>query len=463
MIRAFEIQHEMDKSSQTKVLDVLREYRITCERVADLMWMDFQKTQTPFNKMCDVKGIKSLLSERYKRNCAYQVYGTLKGFLKIVQDKFKDIVYKHNSFDKKTKTNLWKINRAELWMAKEHKDFSQHELYLAKLIFRRILKWYNKPSFKKQNMVLNANVAPITNTEKELSINLSTLEAFKPIKIPLKTNEYFTKRGGKILNSVQINLNRDKKLKVHLVKDVEPRAMELKEDKISLDIGLVNLFALHNGELYGRNFQDKLKHYDKILTNLAANRQRQGFKTRSRRYDLLTFRLKLYIKNEIHRVLNRIVKNHAPKEIVIENLDFRNQNLSKQFNRLISKFGKRIIEEKLESLSEEYGIKITKTNPAYTSQRCNSCGYVAKNNRTTQAKFECKSCHKKKHADVVGARNNYYFSENPTLYPVHLHKETILRRLVMEYLERLPRPCSWADGLLSENPYFIKYGNLRTA
>jgi putative transposase len=41
----------------------------------------------------------------------------------------------------------------------------------------------------------------------------------------------------------------------------------------------------------------------------------------------------------------------------------------------------------------------------YTSQTCPCCGHVAKENRKTQAKFECVDCGYENNADVVGAMN----------------------------------------------------------
>ena len=43
--------------------------------------------------------------------------------------------------------------------------------------------------------------------------------------------------------------------------------------------------------------------------------------------------------------------------------------------------------------------------PQYTSQRCSCCGYVSRNNRQTQAKFECVECGHSENADINAARN----------------------------------------------------------
>ena len=44
-------------------------------------------------------------------------------------------------------------------------------------------------------------------------------------------------------------------------------------------------------------------------------------------------------------------------------------------------------------------------NPKYTSQTCPVCQHRSKDNRQTQAEFECVLCGHKEHADVAAAKN----------------------------------------------------------
>ncbi len=455
MKRAYEIGYDLKADEIQQVFGVLEAYRKTCTTIAKSEWVNFFKGGK-FNKLCDVKSLQSSLSERYKRNAAYQVNATLQSFLGGVQNKFKDIVL-HSKLGYETQKHLFQINRRELWLKKEDKNFTAAELFLAHKIFKRVLKWWRKPDFSRQNMVLNANVAKII--PEPFCIKLSTTEKGKPLNLPLKTNEYFDSKVGKLCQSVQINKTKKGRLKICLVKEIAPKKIEFTTDKIAMDIGFKNAFALNNGNLYGRNFFERLKKYDHIIVNLQSNLQRQGLKPNSsKRYRLLVYRIKEWLKNELRRIINRIFRQHKPKEIIIESLDFRNQNLSKKLNRIISNFGKGIIEEKLKNLSEEYGIKVTKINAAYTSQTCDSCGYVSKNNRPTQAKFACKCCHKKTHADVVAARNHFARAADKEI-GVNTSVEGVLSKLVIRFEERIPRPCSWANGLLAKNPYFTKHGS----
>ncbi len=231
------------------------------------------------------------------------------------------------------------------------------------------------------------------------------------------------------------------------------------------------LLASDKGDLFGRGFFDMLKKYDLLIIELAANRQQQWFRVRSRKYDRLVGNLREYLKNEINRVVNRIITIYSPAEFVVERLNFQNPNLSRRMNRLLSRFGKGILKKKLSSLSEMYRIKITETNPVYSSQECSVCGYVDKNNRKPQAVFRCKCCDKTIHADVNAARNhaarssgvgmNIYLTKQLVLGIVvqrFLHKLALLGKHADSDPERLSKRCdSLAEGLLSDNPYFRGY------
>ena len=461
MVNTFLLENRMNSDKERKVLCVLRAYRIFCVKLSNNLWCNFYENGEKFDKNVDVSSLSTPLSERYKRNAAYQVAGILKSYMSNAQNRFKEIVRGYK-FDKETQKHLFQINSRQAWFSKEHELFSKEELFIANRIFKQVLKWHRKPDFHHQNMLLNSNVAKIIPAEKSLAsefdywVKFSTLTAGKPIMLPLKGNVWFDSKEGKLCDALQINYDSKRGLTTAVMKEILPEKIEFRSDAIALDIGLRTLFALDNGELYGRNFIEKLKHYDKIISELAANRQRQGFKTRSRRYDLLVLRFRDWLKNEVNRTLNRIFQKHKPSEIIVENLNFSHPDLSKRLNRLLRNFGKSVIEAKLKNFEERYGVTITKINPAYTSQTCAACGYVSKNNRKTQEKFECKCCNKRVHADVNGSRNNRHRSSMLGV-TIYTHKTEVLRKLVMQFVARQKiRLSSWADGLLSENPYFAQ-------
>jgi putative transposase len=51
------------------------------------------------------------------------------------------------------------------------------------------------------------------------------------------------------------------------------------------------------------------------------------------------------------------------------------------------------------------GGNVLAVNPRNTSRTCLCCGYTDKDNRPTQAKFECVVCGFAENADLVGAMN----------------------------------------------------------
>jgi IS605 OrfB family transposase len=63
------------------------------------------------------------------------------------------------------------------------------------------------------------------------------------------------------------------------------------------------------------------------------------------------------------------------------------------------------LQQKITNKAAEYGIEITKINPKYTSQRCSKCGFIHKDNRLTQSKFECLQCGFKENADYNASQN----------------------------------------------------------
>jgi putative transposase len=313
------------------------------------------------------------------------------------------------------------------------------------------------------NMALDSKVALISGKRPGEAktfnywIRLSSTEKGHPSYIPLSTNDHYENIPGRRRNFCQINVSDDNELYVLLIKDVSRELDYVPQTpKVALDIGLSTLFVTDKGDLIGRNFFGALKQYDSVINELAANRQRQELKVKSRRYNNLIGDIREFTKNEINRALNRVVDLYKPAELVVEKLDFRNPDLSRRINRLISWFGKSAVKKKLHCLAEKYGIEITRVNPAYTSQMCSACGYVDRGNRTSQAEFKCKCCNSGIHADVNAGRNHLARSSDKVI-DVYKSKETVLRILTVRFLssaERIPRLYSRAKDLLPWNPYF---------
>ncbi len=458
-VRTYKVTHFATHVKLAKVAKVLAEYRMCCTDIARRQWRLFLYGE----KLCkneELWYIYSRLSERYKRNCAFQVDGQIKSYLSNRQNEFKEKVY-NSSIGEELRKKLFQINKRELWYAKEHPLFKKEELWLARKIFKRLLDTNRKPNFRKNNMLLNDNVAKLIQADKKRTIGfdywiqVSTLESGKPIMIPILSNDYFNSIDGKLLHAAQFNFDKKGELTIALMKDIPKKVIEFKTEEINLDWGLKALFTNSDGNMFGKGVYAILLKYDKIISELASNLQKQKIKlTDSARYNNLIRKVRAYIKNEINRVINHMVKLYRPKKITVEDLNLKDSTLSKRLNRIIRNCGRSVINEKFESLEKIQGIKIVPINAAYTSQECSNCHYVDKKNRKTQEVFECKHCRLTIHADVSGARVNRYRSSIPELANVHLSRKTILRKIVTLFMERNPRLNSKAKRLLCENPYF---------
>jgi putative transposase len=333
---------------------------------------------------------------------------------------------------------------------------------------------HNKPSFRHIGMALDAKVARVEAPKKARNkafpfwLTLATLEPGKPIRIPLRENPYALAAGGEDKSFVQINVRRGTtSLDIARIKDVAPMSPlgshnPQRVETLGIDVGLRTLVATSMGELLGRNLIDHLSRLDAQISRLAAERQRQGLPVRSRRYDTLVNRIRSFLKNEIGRVLNGLFARVHPSNVVIESLDFRSPDLSKRLNRLVQNFGRTWFRQKLNMLSEQYGFLVEEVHAAYSSQTCRSCGYVAKNNRSSQAKFHCHFCGRKAHADPNGAEVIRQRRSLPE-YALWRSKRQVLQTTVGCFLKRWSGKLSRLQvnsalrRVVENNPYFADY------
>ncbi|MEM7826535.1 MAG: transposase, partial [Candidatus Aenigmatarchaeota archaeon] len=443
------------------------------EIIANFQWSLFFKTGS-FNRKANIKHLKCLLSERFKSTIQYHVVvPTLESFIANVQERFKEIVFA-STLPEKTKRVLLYINSRKEWLIPKSekalwidKDRNKHEYeiqaqerLLAKKIFKHFLKSWKKPSFKGISMLLDSKCALLERPKKakgfDLWIKLSTHEKRKPIYLPVKFHKYFEERGGRLTNMVQIA--EDGKLR--LVKEIERKEIAF-SGEVALDFGMECFLVSDRGDLFGRKFYDKVKEFADKINRIQREMQRRGKKpTESKRYLRLQRRLSEYVKNEVRRIINRIIELYRPQRLVLEDLKgFLKRvinNFPKSVKRVLIRFGLGELKRKIEEVREEYGIEVIFVNPAYSSQTCSNCGYVDKGNRKTRSEFECKLCNRKLHADVNASRNLLSRAK----WSLHLHRmEKALTKQVKVFIKNLFSErfkCLWSKalGLIERNSYF---------
>jgi putative transposase len=174
---------------------------------------------------------------------------------------------------------------------------------------------------------------------------------------------------------------------------------------------------------------------DVDLTKLTAELQRQGIKlSTNRRYRRFNQRIREYVRNEVGRVINRLIVTYGPSSLTVEQLDFRDSDMSRQMNRLMTRAGRAAIKEKLASISETLGIAVYEVNPAHTSRECSGCGFADKHNRKG-LHFVCGFCHKRLNADTNGSRV-ISLRRSQGVSDLGLGRKMVLRRIDERFEER---------------------------
>ena len=449
VLRTDLLGHCMNAGKERKVFGLLRAWRECAVLVGREQWRLFFESGT-INKnhrnerepaLAEVVGAANRL-----QMVRYQVVGILDSYLANRQNEFARIV-ECSSLPKGVRHQLHFVNRWKAWFAREPlvmkngAELPADTRALARRIMRRILSKHRKPDFSRINMVIDQRAAKLREaeytTEFDLWVRLSTMKRGQPIEVPLRAHNYFRGRPGTRKKTVQVNACAGR-LFFGVVTDMtaacenQKQAYQPRCEEIGLDYGLRTLFATDQGDLLGQGFLRQLHVYDRRISRLAAYRQKHGMRTRSPRYDRYVRQMRGFLRTEIGRVLNRLVEVQRPARIVVEKLYFRNPNLSRRMNRLVTNAGRRIIGEKLTDLHEQYGIEIEYVNPAFSSQTCSACDYVDKKNRTGE-QFSCGWCGRTMHADVNASRNLRARRSRPAVGSVKQSKAAVLRAQVLDF------------------------------
>ena len=498
------LRSPMNGDKKSAVLEVLRAWRRCAVRVAGEQrrrffggggfWKDYRNP--------DEQALTAVAGNAARvQMIRYQVVGLLRGFMEARQADFQRRVarmvldpQRRPWLTKRLTHELHYINTWKAWFKAEPlamKDgslVSDEARRVARWLMRDILGHNRWPDVSRINMVMDGRGAKVAEaiephayrnsreraaqpkpdrelpTRFPLWVHLTTMESGKKIWIPIESYDYHEERAGRRTNSVQVNLTRDGEIVIGLVTDVAKPFKESREryvprtEELTLDWGMRILLATDQGDLLGRGFLDQLRVYDHRVSRLAAYRQKHGLRTRSPRYDREVRRLQGFLKTEIGRVFNRLVETHAPKRLIVERLHFRNPDLSRRMNRLVTNAGRTIVQKKLKALTDEFGIEVVELNPAYSSQECHACGYVDRKNRKNE-KFKCLWCGRKVHADVNAPRALGARRSRPVVGPGWVTKATILCALVRRHAERFPKKGRWGTSRdpRGENPYFLRY------
>jgi len=190
---------------------------------------------------------------------------------------------------------------------------------------------------------------------------------------------------------------------------------------VGIDVGISRFATLSNGEYVAplnsfKKHQQRLAKYQRRMSRkvkFSKNWKKAKSKVQKVHTDITNAR-----KDYLHKVTTTISKNHAL--VCVEDLQIG--KMSKSASGTIQEPGKQVKQKSglnrsildqgwgLFRMQLEYklgwnGGMLIAVPPEHTSQTCPNCHHIAKENRKSQAHFECVNCKYQNHADVVGAKN----------------------------------------------------------
>ena len=190
---------------------------------------------------------------------------------------------------------------------------------------------------------------------------------------------------------------------------------------VGIDLGVAKPIVTSTGEVIMLpRTGDKERRRLASLQQRVARRKKGSKNRRKAQRAVARYHAKLARrrKDAAHKATTKIAKNHGL--IVVEDLKVRNMTASAAgtieapgrnvrqkagLNRSILDVAPSQIRQMLTYKAEWYGSRLIAVPAAYTSQRCNACGYVHKDNRQSQAEFLCLECSHAENADVNAAKN----------------------------------------------------------
>jgi putative transposase len=196
---------------------------------------------------------------------------------------------------------------------------------------------------------------------------------------------------------------------------------------VGVDQGVTVAVATSAGDLHDRTFATpgETARLKRLQQRLSRSLRTHGRNRRSKRRDAVRAQLgRLHARIRARRAdfaaqtAVRLVRDNGT--VVVEDLRVKNMTASAKgtveapgrnvrqkagLNRAILGKGWNGFLLALEHAARYHGATVVKVNPAFTSQTCNACGHVARDNRESQAVFRCVACRHQAHADVNAAKN----------------------------------------------------------
>ena len=184
-----------------------------------------------------------------------------------------------------------------------------------------------------------------------------------------------------------------------------PEEMEV-DDFLGVDLGIVNIATTSDGVIYKGNHVNKVRHRNK---SLRKKLQKKGTKSAKRLLKKRSKKERRFANDVNHCISKQLVleAKRTSRGIALEDLKGIRERvrLRKSQRSQLHSWSFDDLKRKITYKAALYGVPLRLVDPRNTSRMCPECGHIDKQNRKTQACFECQACGFSAHADLVGATN----------------------------------------------------------
>lgn len=235
------------------------------------------------------------------------------------------------------------------------------------------------------------------------AVSLSTVRGriFVPFTVPAYCVKYV---GGKTATADLIN--RDGKWWLHIVVDIPAPEVKATDVVIGVDLGIVQPAVTSNGKFLGKK---RWRDREARFFNLRRALQSKGTKPAKRHLKKIRGKQTRFRRDCDHVLSKQIVAATPPgATIAVENLtDIRARVKTRHGaqSRRLHGWSFAQCRTFIEYKAANIGCTVVGVDPRHTSQACNQCGYIARNNRRSRGFFQCRHCGYSCAADLNGARN----------------------------------------------------------
>lgn len=165
--------------------------------------------------------------------------------------------------------------------------------------------------------------------------------------------------------------------------------------EVGIDLGITQFAVTSDGQ-YFENIRTTEKYAKQLRIEQRSLARKKRFSKNF--YKQVEVIKKLYLKIQrtredyLHKVSRELANNY--QTVFLEDLKVSEMIQNKLYSKNILDVSWYKFKTYL-----EYKTDVIKVDPKYTSQECNNCGHISKENRKTQANFKCVECDHEGNAD----------------------------------------------------------------